>query len=152
MYIEVKEDQIVAYSYRPWVMIDKLPLEVYDETHLAIFYESRNDLSYSVEYYFDGVKDDSLTDVFENKTFETEITTYTDKVKPGYKLDRVETLPLTITTGENKIKVFYVTDDSQTKELSYTVEYYKDGVLEDTDVEKMTVQYLAPNTKKYDSS
>ena len=108
-----------------------------DENVIIFYYTKRTDLTYKVEY--------SLTEIIKNQTFENQITSYTDKVKTGYKLDKVETIPLTITTGENVIKVFYVIDDTQTKELSYTVEYYKDGVLADTEIEKTTVQYLESN-------
>ena len=119
---------------------------------INFYYTKRTDLSYTVEYYFNGTKDNSLTEIVNNQTFNDEITSYPDKIKAGYKLEKVETLPLTITTGENLIKVFYVTDDSQTKELSYTVEYYKDGVLADTETEKTTVQYLEPNTMSVDKT
>ena len=76
----------------------------------------------------------SYLDVIEN---------YTDKVKTGYKYES-DTAPITIGTGENVIRVYYVIDDSQTKELSYTVEYYKDGVKveDDTQTVKQTVQVL----------
>ena len=72
----------------------------------------------------------------------------------GYKLDRievngekVENLPNTVDT-ETVIDVYYVIDESQTKEISYTVEYYKDGVKVEADIEtvKETVQVLAEET------
>ena len=76
--------------------------------------------------------------------YNDQITTYEDKVKAGYKLESEDKLPFIITenVANNVIKIYYVIDESQTKELSYTVEYYKDGVLADTEVEKETVQLL----------
>nr|MCR5186298.1 MucBP domain-containing protein [Clostridia bacterium] len=60
------------------------------------------------EYYYDEVKDNDSTETIE-ATYLDEITTYTDKVKTGYKFDKVEGLPLTINTNENEniIKVYY---------------------------------------------
>ena len=104
-------------------------------------YTKRNDLSYSVEYYYNGVLDPTLTDVFENQTYNSEITNYVDKIKTGYKFEKASLT--TIGVGENVVKIYYVADEEQTKELSYTVEYYKDGVKVDEDVERMTVQLLA---------
>ena len=46
------------------------------------------------------------------------------------------------------MKVYYIIDDENTKTLSYTVEYYKDGVIVpgDTQTETLTVQILEPDT------
>ena len=119
-----------------------------DENIIDFYYTKRTDLSYRVEYYFNNVIDDSLTENINNQTYETVINTYTDKVKVGYKFDKVETIPMTVGLNENVIKVYYITDDSQTKELTYNVEYYKNGVKEeiDTQTEKIIVQVLEPNT------
>ena len=67
-----------------------------------------NQYSYTVEYYIDGVKDDSLTKT-DKADFGTEITSYTNKCPDGYVLDKVDNLPLTIGADEsaNVIKVFY---------------------------------------------
>ena len=62
-------------------------------------------------------------------------------------------MPDEVTTG-SVIKVYYVTDDGNTKNLSYTVEYYKDNVLvqTDTDVVTTTVQVLQPDTLNVDKA
>jgi hypothetical protein len=51
----------------------------------------------------------------------------------------VPALPVTITAANNVINVYYVKDESQTKELSYTVEYYLDGVFKETQTVTKTV-------------
>lgn len=108
-----------------------------------------NQYGYTVEYYYNGVKDAGKT-VITNADFGTAINDYEAKADAGYKLDKTENLPLTIGLDEaaNVIKVYYVTDETQTKELSYTVEYYKDGVKADADTQTVTqtVQVLAANT------
>lgn len=62
---------------------------------------------YTVEYYIDGVKQDSLT-VTEQAAYDTVISTYPDKCPANYKLDKTENLPLTIGVSGNVIKVYYV--------------------------------------------
>ena len=61
------------------------------------------------------------------------------KTYTGWKLDSItindeeaESLPATVNNGD-AVVCNYVKDESQTKELSYTVQYYKDNVLADTD-------------------
>ena len=65
-----------------------------------------NQYDYRVEYYIDGVKNDSLTETGK-ADFGTVINSYTDKCPQGYVLEKTENLPLTIGTGENVIKVYY---------------------------------------------
>ena len=76
---------------------------------INVYYVIRNDLSYTVEYYFDNKIDEDLTEKVENQTFNTVIEEYEDKAKGGYIFDKVEGTPLTIGTNieENVIKVYY---------------------------------------------
>ena len=124
----------------------KIVISSSEENVIRVYYE-RNSYDYEVHYFFNGNEDESLIERKSAK-FNDVISTYTDKVKTGYKLDRVENLPLTIKTKSNVINVYYVTDENQTKELSYTVEYYKDGnkVANDTQVVKQTKQVLESDT------
>lgn len=80
--------------------------------------------AYTVEYYIDGVKDNSKT---ENSTadFGTVIDSYTNKCPDGYKLEKEENLPLTIgaVAADNVIKVYYVKNT-----FKLTIHYvYEDG-------------------------
>lgn len=67
-----------------------------------------NQYNYTVEYYIDNVKNDSMT-VTGNADFGSVINSYTDKCPTGYALEKTENLPLTIGVNEsaNVIKVFY---------------------------------------------
>ena len=78
------------------------------------------DYTYKVEYYYDGVIDNTKTFTSTAK-FGTKITTYTDKNIDGYKKGKEENLPLTISDDENKnvIKVYYVKDN-----FKYHYDYY----------------------------
>ncbi|RGZ88130.1 hypothetical protein, partial [Eubacterium sp. AM46-8] len=120
-----------------------------DESQNILVIEYRaNTYGYSVEYYYDGVKDESAT---ENKTsqFNTIVNSYDSKEKTGYKFEKTENLPLTITTdaSKNVIKVYYVKDASQTKNITYTVKYFKDGVEVTADEQKETKQIWVNDTK-----
>ena len=105
--------------------------------------------TYTVEYYYDGAKNDSKTEN-GSAAFGSQVTNYADKNITGYKFAKVEGLPLEISANaaDNVIKVYYVKDDSQKKKLQYTVEYYKDDekVSGDTQVVKEEVWVNAPDT------
>ena len=110
-----------------------------DESQNVLVIEYRaNTYGYSVEYYYDGVKDESAT-LNKLAQFNTKVNSYDPKEKPGYKFEKTENLPLTITTdaSKNVIKVYYVKDASQTKNITYTVKYFKDGV--EVTADKQTV-------------
>ena len=76
-----------------------------DGNHLYAQWQA-NRYDYRVEYYIDGVKNDSLTET-DKADFGTVINSYTNKCPQGYVLEKTENLPLTIGTGENVIKVYY---------------------------------------------
>lgn len=124
----------------------KIVISSSEENVIRVYYE-RNSYDYEVHYFFNGNEDESLIETKSAK-YNDVITTYTDKVKTGYKLQKTENLPLTIGVENNIINVYYVTDNTQTKELSYTVEYYKDGkkVDNDTQVVTETKQVLESDT------
>ncbi len=86
----------------------------YTETmqEVTYFYREKN-FNYTVQYYYDGVKDDKKTEVLSAK-YQDEITSYTDKVEDGYELEKTENLPLTISDNneENIINVYYVRKDA----------------------------------------
>ena len=119
---------------------ENLPLTITEneEDNVINVYYVKDEFSYSVEYYYDNVIDEDKT---ENNTgtYLDVIENYTDKVITGYKLDKTENLPLTITEIEtnNVIKVYYVKD-----EFNYSVEYYYDGIRNDSKTENYTGTYL----------
>ena len=77
---------------------------------------------YTVEYYIDGKKNDSLT-VTAQAEYGAVISTYPDKCPANYKLDKTEPLSLTIGVSENVIKVYYVKNV-----FTLTIHYrYTDG-------------------------
>ena len=100
---------------------------VREDNVIRIYYVKGN-FEYKVEYYYDGILDESKTDKFMAE-YKTEITQYEDKALPGYVLDRTSTLPLVISEYPvaNVIKVYY--------KFGYTVNYYYEGVLDKTKTE-----------------
>ena len=124
----------------------ELTIDVTDN-EIIFYYKKRADISYTVEYYFDNVIDKSKTELIKNQTYGDVITDYIDKIKTGYKFNS-STAPITLGVDNNVIKVYYVTDEEQIKELTYTVEYYKDGIIVDADTQIVTktVQVLESDT------
>ena len=126
----------------------KLTIGADSDSNVLVIKYRANTYGYSVEYYYDGVKDESAT---ENKTsqFNTIVNSYDPKEKPGYKFEKNENLPLTITTdaSKNVIKVYYVKGASQTKNITYTVKYFKDGVEVTADEQKETKPIWVNDTK-----
>ena len=101
-------------------------------------------------------KDASYIQVLKGITVNVDKTKInTENKYVGYKCDSTNPSPIpdTVNNGD-VIKVYYVTDESQRKDLSYTVEYYKDGikVTEDTQTETVTVQVLEPDTLNVDKT
>ena len=78
--------------------------------------------SYTVEYYIDGKKADSLTETGQAE-YGAEISTYPNQCPTNYRLDKTENLPLTIDVSGNVIKVYYVKNV-----FTLTIHYrYADG-------------------------
>ena len=146
-------DKIEIKSGDEITEVTELPDTVNDNDIIKVYYKQMK-YPYTIEYYFDDIIDDKLTEDGE-ASFGEEITDYTDNIKTGYKL-KEEVLPLQITDdmAQNIMKVYYIIDDSQTKELTYKVEYYKDDkkIEADTINKKVSVQILQPDTATVDKT
>ncbi len=96
-----------------------------EENIIKVYYKAREDLSYKVEYYYDGIIDDEKTIIVENVRFGTVISEFTNKAIEGYQFEKTENYPLTVSTDNeaNVIKVYYTIR----KDLYYTVNYYEQG-------------------------
>ena len=145
---EVGADKKDIQGYTVLNADEKLTIGSDESQNILVIEYRANTYGYSVEYYYDGVKDESAT---ENKTsqFNTIVNSYDSKEKTGYKFEKTENLPLTITTdaSKNVIKVYYVKDASQTKNITYTVKYFKDGVEVTADEQKETKPIWVNDTK-----
>ena len=97
--------------------------------------------SYTVEYYIDGKKDDSLT-VTAQAAYNAVISTYPNKCPANYRLDKTENLPLTIGVSGNVIKVYYV---KNVFTLTIHYRYAEGGVAVPDHVENDLVQGTAYN-------
>ena len=152
---EVGADKKNIEGYTVLNADEKLTIGADSDSNVLVIKYRANTYGYSVEYYYDGVKDESAT---ENKTsqFNTIVNSYDSKEKTGYKFEKTENLPLTITTDASKniIKVYYVKDASQTKNITYTVKYFKDGaeVTADKQTVTKTVWVNAPSELTVDKT
>ena len=102
------------------------------------------ELSYQVNYYLDGVFEEAVTEtvtVWINATvMAVQPVDTSDTRYIGYKFDSTDPDPIPATIADGgEIDVYYIKDDSQTKDLSYTVNYYLDGVFEEAITETVTV-------------
>ncbi|MBE5805735.1 MAG: hypothetical protein E7313_03375 [Clostridiales bacterium] len=82
---------------------------------------------YEVRYFYDGIEDESARETGNVAEFESQVISYTEKVKDGYIFDKAENLPLTIsaTSSENIIEIYY-------KLIDYTITYdLQEGTLEE---------------------
>jgi len=145
---EVGADKKNIEGYTVLNADEKLTIGADSDSNVLVIKYRANTYGYSVEYYYDGVKDESAT-LNKLAQFNTIVNSYDPKEKPGYKFEKNENLPLTITTdaSKNVIKVYYVKDASQTKNITYTVKYFKDGVEVTADEQKVTKQIWVNDTK-----
>ena len=106
-------------------------------TNEHTFYYEQDDFTYTVHYFYDGVEDEDEVETLTGMYKEV-ITTYEDKVKTGYVLERAE--PVDATTGElaleitsnpvdNVINVFYRTQYTVSTEVVSHTETDKDGTV-----------------------
>ena len=74
----------------------------------------KKELIYTVEYYFDGIIDDQLTEEY-TALYGDVISEYVDKTKENYILDinNPVNVPLVISEKDNVIKVYYVYDEGE---------------------------------------
>ena len=146
---EITEQAIEVDGYTKVEPIEKTIQIQVTGNEINFYYKKRTDIGYTIEYYYNNRKDNAAT-ITEKGEFQSQITEYPDKAKTGYKFEKVEGKPITLVTDETKniMKVYYITDEAQTKILTYTVEYYKDGVKQekDTQTQSQTVQVLEPDT------
>lgn len=120
--ISHKAPETVSYNGKDYTRQEEDPNQTFKlvspTNTFDIYY--RRPYGYTVEYYYDGVKDEHATVTGSAWCGDT-INGYEDKMpKVGYELDETKTtkLPLTIGTDESKnvIKVYY-------KKIGYTVTY-----------------------------
>ena len=100
-------------------------------------YYIKDNFDYIVKYFYDGVENTEKTETLSAE-FGSKITTYTDKVIDGYKLEKVEGTPLTITSNKanNIINVYYVKDN-----FNYIVKYFYDGVENTEKAETLSAEF-----------
>lgn len=126
----------------------ELPLIIKSDKNKNIInvYYIKDDFGYTVHYFYDGIEDLTKLETNEAK-FEEEISTYSDKNKPGYRLEKAkalndegveEELPLIIKSDfeKNVINIYYVKD-----EFEYTVHYFYDGIEDTNLIEKSKATY-----------
>ena len=92
----------------------KLPLVVSTNTENNVIkvYYIKTSYGYTIEYYYNGVKDDDAT-VTDTAKYGSKINEYPNKNREGFSLEKTENCPLTVTENaeDNVMKVYYGTPD-----------------------------------------
>ncbi len=115
---------------------DSITISEIAENNVINVYYAKDTFGYTINYYYDGIKDDSKTDI-GTALYQSKVG-YTDKNITGYKFDSATADEITITNDAalNVIDVYYVKDS-----FGYTIEYYYDGVIDDTKTVAGTALY-----------
>ena len=133
-------DKYVGYDFEK-TDPETLPESVAANSVIKVYYVKDltdvRDLSYTVEYHVDSAEGELLASESVTVKIWVNDSTYMvnsvpEKIFTGYKKAESGStvLPAEVSDG-GKIYVIYEKDLSVTKTLSYTVEYYKDGVLDE---------------------
>ena len=105
---QTKVAEEIPEHYELVAMPENATGKVTEEDTIVIYYYQPKKYEYKVEYYYEGEKDETLTDIFTAE-YGSSIKAYKDKIKPKYHFDKSENLPLIITddTETNIIKIYY---------------------------------------------
>ncbi len=133
--------------------VEGVPLKISEDAAknvIRVYYE-REEYAYTINYYYDGIKDDNAT-IKATLKYAESVNGYKDKIKTGYKLDKVTGLTdgkliITEDPSKNVIDVYYVKDA-----FEYTVEYYYDGIINEDATVKEKAEYGSIITKYADKN
>ena len=132
--------EITGYSYDSANPIS-LTVSTREEDNVINIYYTINKYKYTVEYYYNNIKDETATDeIYAN--YNTQITEYTQKPKEGYEFSRDENLPLTIGTTEtqNVIKVYYSKKTNLKGLVNYLIKGTQTKLIESKELNNLTFQ------------
>ena len=105
--INNKVNKYKTEGYSEGVVETSMPIEIQDgENRIVVRYNIRTDLSYSVEYYYDDVLDETKTETYNNIKYGTLVNKYEDKSRNGYEFIK-DSGSIVVGEGENVIKVYY---------------------------------------------
>ena len=118
---EVGADKKNIEGYTVLNADEKLTIGADSDSNVLVIKYRANTYGYSVEYYYDGVKDESAT-LNKLAQFNTKVNTYDPKEKPGYKFEKNENLPLTITTDASELTVDKTAINTTDKYVGYKLD------------------------------
>ena len=117
-YIPSYED-INVPGYSICIVNNNLNPIIDNNTVIDVYY-CKNDYNYKVKYYYDNIFD---SEEEYSAKYNDIIDSYSDKIKDGYVIDKIDTIPLNITDNNdlNIINVYY-----KLKDIKYTVNFLDD--------------------------
>lgn len=76
------------------------------DNEINVIYSKRGNLSYCINYFYDGIVAINNTDCFYGQPFGKEVTSFVDKPKDGYVFDRFDSITV-LDIEENIMNVYY---------------------------------------------
>ena len=147
--------EIDGYNYDS-VDKDTLTIKTGDDNVINIYYTKRNDLSYTVNYYWNGTTEKvAESKTVNDQTFEAEVTEHPVEAK-GYTSVSNDSKTIKIGTGTNEITFYYYKNvelEANSATLSYNGKAQSvsgfTGAPEDADFSAITVSATGTDAETY---
>ena len=149
--MEVDKDKInIVNKYRGYKFEKTNPAPIPEEVNngdvIKVYYV-KNNYNYTVEYYLDGVKDESKT---EKVAYESRIEEADVEIKEisGYRFEKIENVPLVVSDNEeeNIIKVYYLSEYTITVNH---IDRYTNTIKDKEDIKKVKGERYRLEAKQY---
>ena len=127
--ISLNDEEVNLYKQDGYILKEvnpqKLTVTLDGENNIDVIYTKINNLSYKVEYYFDGIKDDNRTVIYNDIEYGAPAS-YDEINKEGYSKCLVINDNNKITSNDTIVSVYYCRNDY---ELNY---YYENELSNDS--------------------
>ena len=151
-------DEVIEINGYDYDSADKEKLTIgTGENVINIYYTKRNDLSYTVNYYWNGTTDEvAESKTVRDQTFDDEVTEFPEKDIPGCTPVSNDSKTIKIGTGTNEINFYYYKNvelEANSATLSYNGKAQSvsgfTGAPEDADFSAITVDATGTDAETY---
>ena len=137
--ISLNDEEVNLYKQDGYILKEvnpqKLTVTLDGENNIDVIYTKINNLSYKVEYYFDGIKDDNRTVIYNDIEYGAPAS-YDEINKEGYSKCLVINDNNKITSNDTIVSVYYCRNDYE-----YQVNYYYENELSNDSSYKDIAKY-----------
>lgn len=151
-------DEVIKIDGYNYDSVDKDTLEIgTGDNVINFYYTKRNDLSYTVNYYWNGTTDEvAESKTVRDQTFDDEVTEFPEKDIPGCTPVSNDSKTIKIGTGTNEINFYYYKNvelEANSATLSYNGKAQSvsgfTGAPEDADFSAITVDATGTDAETY---